>query len=80
MKETVIVSDVTYMGFGSLLSQLGGFLTSIKTIITIIAGPLIYFNFKKSLVASRPNSDEKIFKRRVSFQGIYNLHEKVEIL
>ena len=78
MKDTVILSDVHYLGFGKLLSELGGFLTSLRTGIAIISAPLIYYNFKKSLFKNRPNSNETIFKKRVSFQGIYNLHEKVE--
>ena len=78
MKDTVVLSDVHYLGFGKLLSELGGFLASLRTGISIISAPLIYLNFKKALIKNRPNSNEKIFKRRVSFQGIYNLHEKVE--
>lgn len=78
MKNTIYVSDIHYLGFGRLLSELGGFFTSMRVGIGLLAAPIIYYNFKHKLISDRENSSETKFKRRVSFQGIYNLHDKVE--
>jgi hypothetical protein len=50
-----------------------------KVGIGLIAAPLIYWKFKHKIIEDRgESSTETKFKRRVSFQGIYNLHDKVD--
>ena len=84
-----ICYKVDTYSWGSFFSDIGGQLTIVHTAITTLSALFIFKNMNRFMAqrilirqGKQPNEEEvnevaKVFRHRVSLEGIYSLHETV---
>ena len=84
--KMVKISDIQYKGIKDMLSNIGGYATSISVPLILIFKSVIQKRWEKSLVRNLSTDKDKTYeqklnkvKRRVSFKSIYELHDRIQL-
>ena len=84
-KETIRETDIDYKGLDDIISEIGGYVNSFRSLFGLIVLPFLYFAFIQSLTNDAKTKEEetiilKKYMQRVSFKGIYGLFDDVKAL